>query len=131
MVSLGDSHRPSGHGTVDPNTQRRKGLRTALGIVSLIVGVTFPMAMLIWLNVRMRRKSAFTANQTGLALALNGTLPVCLITLGFALLTGRLESSTTLQIVIAVCFAAAVVAAAGLWWAGAASRRRGDTHDRR
>ena len=104
-----------------------EGLRTALGIVSLIVGVAFPMAMLIWLNVRMRRKPAFTPNQIGLVLMLNGTLPVCLITLGFALLTGRLESSTILQMVIAVCFVAAVVATAGLWWAAAASRRRGDT----
>jgi uncharacterized protein involved in response to NO len=67
------------------------------GIFLLIAGVSFPLAMLFWLNGRLNRKPALSSRHVGLLLALNGVLPVGLVTLGLGLLSSRLWTSYILR----------------------------------
>ena len=104
-------------------------MQTWVGILALLIGVAFPMGMLFWLNARMRRKPTLSAHQVGLILMLNGTLPISLIALGLALLTGRLWTSTPIKLVVAASFLAALVASVGLRLSRGAGQRSGGRHD--
>ncbi len=72
-------------------------MRVVAGILLLVLGVSFPMGMLVWLNGRMRRKPALLPAQVGLLLALNGILPLGCVTLGLGLMTQRLWSLAPLR----------------------------------
>ena len=57
------------------------------GVLVLMTGVIFPMAMLGWLAIRMGKKPPLGADRTGLVLAFNGLLPVGLVLLGLGLMS--------------------------------------------
>ena len=64
-------------------------MRTLAGILLLIIGVIFPMAMLFQMNSVLSRKPAPRPSRVGMLLALNGVLPVALIISGLMLLSDR------------------------------------------
>jgi hypothetical protein len=72
-------------------------VRTLAGILLLIVGVIFPMAMLFRMNSVLSRKPAPTPGRVGMLLALNGVLPVALIISGLMLLAARFAASPALR----------------------------------
>ena len=81
-----------------------------LGILLLLIGVAFPLALLFWLNGRLSRKPPLRPAQVGLLLAFNGVLPVGLILLGLGRLSPRLWASSVLRTAsLAALIAAAVV----------------------
>jgi hypothetical protein len=57
------------------------------GVLILMTGVIFPMALLGWLALRMGKKPPLGPNRTGLILAFNGFLPVGLVLLGLGLMS--------------------------------------------
>jgi hypothetical protein len=65
-------------------------MRIAAGIILLIIGVVYPMAMLFWLNARLRRKPQPTARQLGLWLTFTLVFPAEVVALGVGLLSARL-----------------------------------------
>jgi hypothetical protein len=75
-------------------------VRTLAGILLLIIGVIFPMAMLFWMNRVLSRKPAPQPSQVGMLLALNGVLPVALVTTGLAMLSARMAGSPALRVVV-------------------------------
>jgi hypothetical protein len=85
------------------------------GILLVVLGIAFPMGTLIWLSGRMGGQPSLTSRQIGLILALNGILPVALITLGVGLLTGKLWSSLEFKVVLMASSFATVVVIAVLW----------------
>jgi len=75
-------------------------VRTLAGILLLIIGVIFPMAMLFWMNSVLSRKPAPQPSRVGMLLALNGVLPVALVTTGLAMLSARMAGAPALQVVV-------------------------------
>ena len=72
-------------------------MRTLAGILLLIIGVIFPMAMLFQMNSVLSRKPAPRPSRVGMLLALNGVLPVALIISGLMLLSDRFAASPALR----------------------------------
>jgi uncharacterized membrane protein (GlpM family) len=72
-------------------------LKTLAGILLLIIGVIFPMAMLFQMNSVLSRKPAPRPSRVGMLLALNGVLPVALIISGLMLLSDRFATSAALR----------------------------------
>jgi hypothetical protein len=70
---------------------------TFAGILLLIFGVIFPMAMLFQINSMLSRKPAPPPSRVGMLLALNGVLPVALIISGLMLLAVRFAASPALR----------------------------------
>jgi hypothetical protein len=99
---------------------------TLVGILVLLIGVAFPMGMLVWLNSRMRRKPPLEPRQVGILLALNGILPLGLVLAGLWLVYPPFGASPVIKITILASGFAVLVLLVGLWWAGQAARRRGD-----
>jgi len=102
-------------------------MRVVVGILLLLVGVGFPMGMLVWLNSRMRRQPHPGARQVGIILALNGVLPVGLILVGLGLMSPRFGSTAGVRVALAACAVAVVVLLLGLRWTGRAAKRAGDS----
>lgn len=65
-------------------------MRIVAGILLVVGGMIFPMGLVAWLNSRLNRAPRPASRQVGLALALNGLLPVALVTLGLGLISERL-----------------------------------------
>jgi hypothetical protein len=97
------------------------------GIILVVIGVVFPMGTLFWLNGRMDKQPRLVSRQVGLILALNGIVPVALITLGVGLLMGKLWTSLEFKVVLMVSSLAAVSVIAALW---GTTRRVGRTGNR-
>ena len=72
-------------------------MRTLAGILLLIIGVIFPMAMLFQMNSVLSRKPAPRPSRVGMLLALNGVLPVALVLSGLMLLSARFSASPALR----------------------------------
>jgi hypothetical protein len=72
-------------------------VRTLAGILLLIIGVIFPMAMLFQMNSVLSRKPAPRPSRVGMLLALNGVLPLALIISGLMLLSDRFAASPALR----------------------------------
>jgi len=72
-------------------------VRTLAGILLLIIGVIFPMAMLFRMNSVLSRKPAPRPSRVGMLLALNGVLPLALIISGLMLLSDRFAASPALR----------------------------------
>ncbi len=96
-----------------------------IGILLLIMGAIFPLAMLFWLNGRMSREPALNPRQVGLTLAFNGVLPVGLITLGLGLLSPRVWASVVVRTISIATLAASVVLLIAWVVMEAAARRKG------
>lgn len=73
-------------------------MRIVGGILLLVAGVIFPMAMVAWLSSRLNRRPRPTSRQIGLALALNGLLPVGLVLLGLGLMAPQLWALVWLRL---------------------------------
>jgi hypothetical protein len=83
-------------------------VRTVAGILVIVVGVVFPMAMVLWLSVRLGRKPSMRPGQVGLVLALNGVLPIALIASAVALLSPRLAATPWMPVALSVAWVAAL-----------------------
>jgi hypothetical protein len=66
------------------------------------------MAMVLWLSVRLGRKPSMRPGQVGLVLALNGVLPVALITTAVALLSPQLAATPWMPVALGVAWMAAL-----------------------
>ncbi len=76
----------------------------------VISGVIFPLALAAWLSIRLNRAPRPSPRQVGLTLALNGLLPVGLVTLGMALMSDRLGALVWLRgVALAAWIAAGIV----------------------
>jgi hypothetical protein len=103
---------------------------TLVGILVLLIGVAFPMGMLVWLNGRLRQQPALQPRQVGMLLALNGILPLGLVIIGLWLVYPPFGTSMAIKATVIVSALAVLVLLAGLWWAGRAARRKGERHAR-
>jgi len=103
-------------------------MHTLAGILVLLIGISFPMGMLVWLNGRMRRKPALQPRQVGMLLALNGILPLGLILSGLWLLSPPFGASPAVRVAIIASGLAVFALLAGLWWTGRSSCRTGGPH---
>ena len=68
-----------------------------LGVLLLVSGVVFPLAMLFWLSSRLSRPPALRPRQVGLMLALNLMLPASLVLWALQLISSRLAAATAVQ----------------------------------
>jgi hypothetical protein len=96
-----------------------------VGILILLVGIAFPMGMLLWMNGRMRRRPALQPRQVGMVLALNGILPLGLVLIGLWLLSPPFGASPAVRVAIIASGLAVLALLVGLLWSGQAARRRG------
>ena len=101
---------------------------TLIGILVLLIGIAFPMGMLVWLNGRLRRQPSLQPRQVGLLLALNAILPLGLVLAGLWLIYPPFGASLVFKAVIVVSGLAVLTLLVVLWWTGRSSRRRGGSH---
>ena len=102
-------------------------MRILAGILLLIIGVIFPMAMLFWINNVLSRKPAPQPGRVGMLLTLNGVLPVALVTTGLAMLSAHMAASPALRVVMIATWLTSVVLISILIVNGATVRgERGD-----
>jgi hypothetical protein len=98
---------------------------TLIGILVLLLGVAFPMGMLVWLNGRMRRQPALQPRQVGLLLALNGILPLGLVLAGLWLIYPSFGASLAYKVVLVAAGLTVLALVIGLWWTGRSTLRTG------
>ena len=72
-------------------------MQIVAGILLVITGVFFPMAMLVWLGSRMRRQPPPRPRQVGMWLAFNFVLPVGMVLLGLSLISPQFGASTVIR----------------------------------
>ena len=101
---------------------------TLIGILVLLIGVAFPMGMLVWLNGRMRRQPALQPLQVGMLLALNGILPVGLVFTGLWLIYPPFGTGPAFKVAIIASGLAALMLLIGLGWTSRSSHRKGGSH---
>jgi len=89
-------------------------VNTLLGILLVITGVFFPMAMLVWLSARMRRQPPPRPRQMGMWLAFNFVLPVGMVLLGLSLISPQFGASTVIRYATWAALGAALVLMIGL-----------------
>lgn len=94
-----------------------------LGVLILMTGVIFPMAMLGWLAFRMGKKPPLGPERTGLILAFNGFLPVGLVLLGLGLMAPQFGALPWVRVAWMAALAAAALVLIAL---GVARGRRTD-----
>jgi hypothetical protein len=101
-------------------------VRTLAGILLLIIGVIFPMAMLFQMNSVLSRKPAPRPSRVGMLLALNGVLPLAMIISGLMLLSDRFAASPALRAaLIATWVASAALLIAVVIGRGAGAEKGG------
>jgi hypothetical protein len=103
---------------------------TLIGILVLLIGVAFPMGMLVWLNGRMRRQPPLQPRQVGMLLALNGILPLGLVLGGLWLIHPPFGTGMAVKAAVIASALAVVILLVGLWWAGRAARQTGGRNAR-
>lgn len=89
-------------------------MRIVAGILLVISGIIFPMGLVAWLNSWLNRAPRPGPRQVGLVLALNGLLPVGLVTLGLGLISDRLWALSWLRGIVLVAWSAAAIVAIAL-----------------
>jgi hypothetical protein len=100
-------------------------VRTLAGILLLIIGVIFPMAMLFQMNSVLSRKPAPRPSRVGMLLALNGVLPVALIISGLMLLSDRFSAAPALRAAMIATWVASLALLIILVIGKGAGRRKG------
>jgi hypothetical protein len=80
-----------------------------LGVLLLLTGVIFPMAMIGWLAFRIGKKPPLGPDRTGLILAFNGFLPVGLVLLGLGLMSPEFGALMWVRTAWMVALAAAAL----------------------
>ena len=103
---------------------------TLIGILVLLIGVAFPMGMLVWLNSRMRRQPPLQPRQVGMLLALNGILPLGLVLGGLWLIHPPFGTGIAVKATVIASALAVVILLVGLWWTGRAARQTGGRNAR-
>jgi hypothetical protein len=98
-------------------------MRTLVGIMLLLTGITFPMGMLVWLNGRVRRQPPLASARVGMLLALNGILPLGLVLAGLWLISPAFGASMGFKAAMLAVGFAVLALLASLWWMGRADRR--------
>ena len=83
-------------------------MRALAGILFLIIGVIFPLAMLFQMNSMLNGKPAPRPSRVGMLLALNGVLPLALIISGLMLLSDRFATSPALRAALIATWVASV-----------------------
>ena len=84
-------------------------MQIVAGILLVITGVFFPMAMLVWLGSRMRRPPPPRPRQVGMWLAFNFVLPVGMVLLGLSLISTAIRRGPVIRIATWAALGAAVV----------------------
>jgi len=79
------------------------------GILLVITGVFFPMAMLVWLSSRMRRQPPPRPRQVGMWLAFNFVLPVGIVLLGISVISSQFGANPVIRIAMGAALGAAGV----------------------
>jgi len=100
-------------------------MRLVAGILLMVLGVSFPLGMLFWLNQRMKRPPALAPRQVGLLLAFNGVLPVGVIALGLGLISASAWGALAFRLVFLLSAVATGILLFALWLTGRADRRTG------
>jgi hypothetical protein len=101
-------------------------VKTLAGVLLLIIGVIFPMAMLFRMNSVLSRKPAPQPSRVGMLLALNGVLPVALVVSGLMLLSAHFAASPALRaVMIATWLASAALLVVLLISRGAGREKEG------
>ncbi len=101
-------------------------MRIVAGILVLLVGVSYPVAIMFWLNQRMSRPPGLLPRQVGWILAFNGVFPVTLILLGLGLIVNRLGAAFAFKVVLLFAAAASLILLAGVWRVMVAGQRSGE-----
>ena len=84
-------------------------MQIVAGILLVITGVFFPMAMLVWLGSRMRRPPPPQPRQVGMWLAFNFVLPVGMVLLGISVISPQFGANPVIRIATWAALGAAVV----------------------
>lgn len=79
------------------------------GVLLLMTGVIFPMALLGWLAFRIGKKPSLPPQRVGLILALDFVLPVGLIFLGLGLMSPAFGARDWVRLAWMISLAAAAV----------------------
>ncbi len=87
-----------------------------LGILLVVVGISYPMGALVWLNYRMGRRPTLSAGRVGLILAFDGVFPVFFIVSGLGVLMPRLWAILAIKAVVILTALATLILA--LAWFG-------------
>ena len=105
------------HGMAHParaNPRVVRLMEKVVGILAMVAGIVFPMAMVFWLSQRLGRKPPMRPGQVGLVLALNGVLPIALITTGVALLSPEIAATRWMPVALGVAWIATLAIACSL-----------------
>ena len=94
-------------------------MRIVGGVLFLIIGVIYPIAVLLWLSARLRRQPALGQHQLSAVLAFNGVFPLALIGLGLGLLSPRVWAIPSFQPALALVGLAALLLLLISWRLGA------------
>jgi hypothetical protein len=100
-------------------------VRTLAGILLLVIGVIFPMAMLFRMNSVLSRKPAPRPSRVGMLLALNGVLPVALVISGLMLISVHFSASSALRVAAIATWLVSVALFIALVIGRGASQKRG------
>ncbi len=103
----------------------------ALGILLLMAGVVFPLAILVWLSSRLGPPPAPRPRQMGMWLALNFVLPVGLVLAGLRLISVQVAASPVIRDAAVAALAAAVILGVGIAAEATLARRSRQTGDNR
>lgn len=98
-------------------------MQSLLGILLVMAGIVFPMAMPIWLAGRLQRQPKPRPIQMGMLLALNGVLPVGLIVTGLGLLSPAFGATPGARAAAGAAAVATLALLAGLWLVGRGGNR--------
>lgn len=98
-------------------------MRTVAGILLLVIGVSFPMEMLLWLNARLHRLPPPRPRQVGAWLAFNFVLPVGLVLGGLSLMSARVAASPVIRVATPAVLIASAIVLVGLVLDAALGRR--------
>jgi hypothetical protein len=100
-------------------------VRTLAGILLLVIGVIFPVAMLFRMNSVLSRKPAPRPSRVGMLLALNGVLPVALVISGLMLISVHFSTSPVLRVAAIATWLASVALVIALVIGSGAGRVKG------
>jgi hypothetical protein len=100
-------------------------LKTVIAILLLILGVAWPLALLLWLSNRFNRQPAISPRRLGLIIAITGVFPISLVLSAFRLLLPQFQASPVFTIVLLVSWVATAALFIGLWWSSVTERLAG------